>query len=319
MPRLRRADPAKPGWTRRRCGRGFAYLDQHGERLDASQTQRCRDLVIPPAWTDVWICPWPNGHIQAVGTDEAGRRQYLYHPDWRAARDREKFDHIVEFGLSLPAARTIVEQHLQLPGMPFERALATGFRLLDLGGLRVGSEDYAQDNGSYGLATLRCDHVSTRGGTVRLRFTGKSGKEHDVVLDDAQLLAAVRDLRVRRRCEELLAYKSGRRWCDVTSQDVNRYLSDVGVVGTAKDFRTWQAGLRALASLSAADPQASGQRAVRQAIEDVAEHLGNTPAIARSSYVDPRLVEAFLDGHDLPEVASESLENWEPALLELLS
>jgi DNA topoisomerase IB len=267
----------------------------------------------------VWICPWPNGHIQAVGTDEAGRRQYLYHPDWRAARDREKFDHIVEFGLSLPAARTIVEQHLQLPGMPFERALATGFRLLDLGGLRVGSEDYAQDNGSYGLATLRCDHVSTRGGRVRLRFTGKSGKEHDVILDDPQLLAAVRDLRVRRRCEELLAYKSGRRWCDVSSQDVNQYLSDVGVVGTAKDFRTWQAGLRALASLSAADPQESGQQAVRQAIEDVAEHLGNTPAIARSSYVDPRVVEAFLDGNDLPEVASESLENWEPALLELLS
>ena len=115
MPRLRRADPAKPGWTRRRCGRGFVFLDQHGQRVDASGAERCRDLVIPPAWAEVWICPWPNGHIQAVGTDEAGRRQYLYHPDWRAARDREKFDHIVAFGQSLPAARTLVAEHLQRP------------------------------------------------------------------------------------------------------------------------------------------------------------------------------------------------------------
>ena len=174
MPRLRRADPAKPGWTRRRCGRGFVFLDQHGQRVDASGPNAVGTWS-SPAWAEVWICPWPNGHIKLSAlTRRAAASTCTTRTG--APRDREKFDHIVAFGQSLPAARTLVAEHLQLPGMPFERALATGFRLLDLGGLRVGSEDYAQDNGSFGLATLRCDHVSTRGGTVRLRFTGKSGK-----------------------------------------------------------------------------------------------------------------------------------------------
>jgi DNA topoisomerase IB len=272
--------------------------------------------VIPPAWSDVWICPYPNGHIQAVGTDDAGRRQYLYHPAWRERRDREKFDRVLEFGRSLPAARELAGEHLTLPGMPRERALAVAFRMLDRGGIRIGSEGYADSNGSFGLATLRRDHVSTRGGVVRLCFTGKSGKDHDVVLEDPELLSPVRTL-LRRRAggEELLAYRDGKQWCDVTSADINAYLAEVGVDGTAKDFRTWQAGLLALSRLSQADGDRS---AVKQAIEEAAEHLGNTPTIARNSYVDPRLVEAYLDGDELPAVEGADLEQWEPALLEVL-
>jgi DNA topoisomerase IB len=317
VPRLRRVDPASPGWTRRRHGRGFAYLDADGRRLPEADVARCRELVIPPAWTQVWICPHPNGHIQAVGTDDAGRRQYLYHPVWRAQRDREKFDRVLDFGRSLPAARARVSEHLALSGMPRERALAGAFRILDRGGIRIGSEDYADTNGSYGLATLRRDHVSTRGGQVHLCFTGKSGKDHEVVIDDPELLPCVRTL-LRRRGggEELLAYRIGREWRDVVSPDINGYLAEIGVQGTAKDFRTWQAGLRALARLSTAD---GSQAAVAAAIRDAAEHLGNTPAIARSSYVDPRLVEAYLEGEVLPRARGEDLEAWEPALLDVLS
>lgn len=305
MPRLRRVDPASSGWTRRRHGRGFAYLDADGARLPAEDIVRCKELVIPPAWSDVWICPHPNGHIQAVGTDEAGRRQYLYHPVWREQRDQEKFDRVLDFGRSLPKARKLVDQHLQLDGMPRERALAAAFRILDRGGIRVGSESYTD---SFGLATLRRDHVSTGGGEVRLCFTGKSGKDHEVTIGDDALLPCIRAL-LRRRGggEELLAYRAKQGWQDVTSSDINAYLAEVGVRGTAKDFRTWQAGLRALARLSEG-------AAVKEAIADAAEHLGNTPAIARSSYVDPRLLELEV----LPRAKGEDLEAWEPALLKAL-
>lgn len=305
MPRLRRVDPASPGWTRRRHGRGFAYLDCDGARLADDDLARCKELVIPPAWTDVWICPHPNGHIQAVGTDDAGRRQYIYHPAWRERRDREKFDRVLDFGRSLPAARRLVKEHLTLDGMPRERALAAAFRILDRGGIRIGSESYTE---SFGLATLRRDHASTRGGQVHLCFTGKSGKDHDLVIDDDELLPCVRAL-LRRRGggEELLAYRGERGWQDVTSSDINAYLAEVGVDGTAKDFRTWQAGLRALARLSEGE-------SVKAAIADAADHLGNTPAIARTSYVDPRL----LDLEVVPRVTGEDLEAWEPALLKVL-
>lgn len=316
MPRLRRVDPATAGWTRRKRGRGFQYLDVDRGALTAEQVARCRELVIPPAWTSVWICPHANGHIQAVGVDDAGRRQYIYHPAWRERRDREKFDRVLEFGRSLPAARRVVAEHLSADGMPFERALAVAFRILDGGGIRMGTEDYAESNGSFGLATLRRDHATTRGGQVRLRFIGKSGKEHDVVLDDPELLIAVRTLLRRRGGDaELLAYRQDDQWRDVSSSDINGYLASVGVRGTAKDFRTWQAGLLALSRLSGAD---GGKAAVKKAIAEAADHLGNTPAIARSSYVDPRLVTAYLRGEDLPVVEGDDLEQWEPALLELL-
>lgn len=313
---MRRVDPATAGWTRRKRGRGSQYLDADRSALAPELAARCGELVIPRAWTDVWICPHANGHIQAVGVDDAGRRQYIYHPAWRERRDREKFDRVLEFGRSLPAARRVVAEHLSLDGMPFERALAVAFRILDRGGIRMGTEDYAESNGSFGLATRRRDHATTRGGQVRLCFTGKSGKEHDVLLDDPDLVPAVRTLLRRRGAdEELLAYRQDDRWCDVSSADINGYLASVGVQGTAKDFRTWQAGLLALSRLSSAD---GGKAAVNEAIAEAADHLGNTPAIARSSYVDPRLVTAYLRGEDLPVVEGDDLEQWEPALLELL-
>lgn len=309
MPRLRRVDPCSCGWQRRRRGRGFAYLDADGTRLSPEDIDRCKALVIPPAWVDVWICPHPNGHIQAVGTDEAGRRQYLYHPQWREERDREKFDRVLDFGRSLPAARAVAAEHLGLPGWPRKRALAVAFLILDLGGLRIGGESYE----GVGLATLRRDHVSTRGGVIRLCFRGKAGKDHDVTLTDPELLTAVRSL-LRRRGggPELLAYRCDGQWRDVTSSDINAYLTEIGVAGTAKDFRTWQAGLRVLSRLTQAD---GSKKAVTEAMRDAAEHLGNTPAMTKNSYVDPRLVQAYLDG-SLPD--AQDVREWEPALLEVL-
>jgi DNA topoisomerase IB len=309
------------------------FLDENGHRVSAEQRERCLALAIPPAWTDVWICPWPNGHLQAIGTDDAGRRQYLYHPAWREQRDREKFDRVLDFGRSLPTARDVVATDLAQPGMPQRKALAVAFRLLDLGGLRVGGEAYAEGSGAVGAATLRREHVTTRGDRVRLRFTGKSGVEHDIELEDAALAEGVRALRRRRGGgEELLAWREGGRWRDVQSSDINTYVAEVtGVSATAKDFRTWQGTVRALAELSVQEPPSNERgkkRAVASAMKAAAEHLGNTPAVARSAYVDPRVVDRFVEGEPLldPEVddpdeqdySSPDWRRWEAAVLDLL-
>ena len=326
--RLRRSEPNGPGWTRRRRGRGFTFMDSDGQRLPAEAAQRCRSLAIPPAWIDVWICPWPNGHLQAVGTDSAGRRQYLYHPQWRRWRDQMKFARVLEFGASLPSARLTVAEHLALAGMPRERALATGFRLLDTTGARIGGEAYAEAHGTVGIATLRREHVSTRKGTVRLRFPGKGGRPHDLTLVDAPLAESVHVLLARRSGgPELLAWRSGRTWVDVRSAELNQYIREVtGCDATAKDFRTWQAAVRALAELSTTE-QAVGRsgrgRDVAQAMRAVSEHLGNTPAVARTSYVHPVLVESYLNGEQLPvaqgdQAGEEDLHAWEEAVLEFL-
>lgn len=323
MARLRRADPTKPGWTRRRAGTGFTYLDADGHRLPAAERRRCRALVIPPAWTDVWICPWPNGHLQAVGTDEAGRRQYLYHPLWRAMRDEAKHERVLEFGRALPAARLAVAADLRSgPGMPRERALATGFRMLDLGALRMGGEQYAVERGTVGVATIRRDHVATRQGTVRLAFPGKSGRNHHIVLSDQELTESVHVL-LRRRSggPELLAYQHGGRWVDIGSADLNGYIREVtGMDASAKDFRTWHGAVHALSALTTAEADERPTRAVARAMREVSEHLGNTPAVARSAYVHPGLVEAFLQGRELPPgpVDAGDVEPFEQALLELL-
>lgn len=326
--RLRRSDPNRPGWTRRRAGRGFAYLDEQGRRLDAQDAQRCRSLAIPPAWTEVWICPWPNGHLQAVGTDAAGRRQYLYHPLWRQRRDEAKFARVLQVGATLPAARAVVAEHLALPGMPRERALAAGFRILDLAGVRIGSEQYARERGTVGIATIARGHATVRGSTVRLRFPGKSGREHDIELTDPALAAAVRELRRRRTGgPELLAWREASGWVDLTSADLNDYIRQVtGWEATAKDFRTWAATVRALAHLAGCEPARSTAARTRQvaaAMRAVAEHLGNTPAVARASYVDPRLADRHLAGAlrraigaDLP--APDDVAGWERVLLEVL-
>ena len=300
--RLRTVSPAAPGWTRKRVGRGFTYLDVTGARLADADVDRCRKLVIPPAWREVWICPAPNGHIQAVGTDDAGRRQYLYHPEWRRKRDEAKHERVLEVAARLPEARARVERDICLPGMPRDRALATAFRLLDLGFFRVGGESYAAENGSHGLATLRKEHVRTRGERMEFRFIAKSGKDLTVTLVDEQAEAALKPMRQRRSGgDELLAYLVGRQWRDVTSEDIREYVKEVlGGDATVKDFRTWHGTVLAAVALAvsthAADTPTARKRAVARAMREVADYLGNTPAVARASYVDPRVIDLFEDG-----------------------
>ena len=327
MTALRRSRPSSPGWSRGRWGRGFVYRDQNGAVLRGEDRRRCEQLAIPPAWTDVWICPWPDGHIQAIGTDQAGRRQYLYHPDWRTRRDRAKYARMLRFGQALPAARERVSADLDRDGMPRERALAVAFRLMDLTGLRTGGESYARERGTVGVATLRREHVRVRGDRVRLRFVGKSGREHDLRVTDGQLAAGLRVLLARRGEGELLAYREQDQWHDVKSSDVNAYVREVlGIQATAKDFRTWQAAVAALRSLADSAGEDTRRRAVAEAMRAVSQHLGNTPAVARTSYVDPRIVHRFETGKPLPDPAGDDgfagdpteLTVWEAPLLALL-
>lgn len=302
MTRLRTVSPSSKGWTRRRVGRGFSYVDADGARLDAADVLRCKALVIPPAWEAVWICPLPNGHIQAVGTDDAGRRQYLYHPLWRVRRDDAKHDRVLTVAARLPEARRRVADDLADPAMSRRRVLATAFRLLDLGFFRIGGESYAEENGSYGLATIRSAHVTTEGETVVFAYAAKSGKERLVAVADAQVCETVRALKRRRGGGDgLLAYKMDRLWRDVTSGDINEYVKDVvGGEVSAKDFRTWHATVLAAVALAvsthAATTTTARRRVVSRAMAEVAEYLGNTPAVARASYVDPRVVDLFEDG-----------------------
>jgi DNA topoisomerase-1 len=302
VPRLRSVSSNSPGWTRRRHGKGFVYLDQLGQRLQAADVERCKLLVIPPAWEEVWICPVPNGHLQAVGTDDAGRRQYLYHEQWRRQRDKSKHDRVLTVAARLPRARRKVGGHLRLEGMPYQRALATAFRLLDLGFFRIGGEAYAEANNTFGLATIQKRHVTIVDGNVIFDFVAKSGQERYVAVADDLVRAAVGDL-LRRRggTKELLAYREGRSWRDVTSADINSYIKEiVGGEVSAKDFRTWHGTVIAAVALARANDAAktvtARKRAVSNAMKEVSRYLGNTPAVARSSYVDPRVIDLFNDG-----------------------
>ncbi len=323
--RLRKTSPAQPGWTRRRAGRGFYYLDQHGERLSAEDTQRVRDLVIPPAWKDVWITPFPNGHLQAVGTDDAGRRQYLYHPEWRLRRDAEKFDRMLLFGKGLVKARELVLADLGREGMPLERACAAAVRLLDLGYFRIGNDVYADENGSYGLTTLERRHVKRHQDRLVFTFTGKSGVDHRIEIDDRTVIEAVDIMRRRRSKDDprLMAYRNGRSWRAVIPDLVNTYVRETtGLESTAKDFRTWHATVLAAAALAEStepgETKASRKRAISGAMKEVSEFLGNTPTLARSSYVDPRVIEAYERGltiasttrrrHGTPDLRQAALE-----------
>ena len=301
MTRLRRVSPSRPGWTRQRQGRGFRYLDESGRPLAVDDVARCRALTIPPAWREVWICPLANGHLQAVGTDDAGRRQYLYHPAWRERRDKAKFERVLDVAARLPRARTVVRDHLALPGMPRERALGAAFRLLDLGFFRIGGEAYAEDNGSYGLATIEKQHVHIDNNSIVFEYPAKWGQERLVAVADDAVRTAVTELHRRRGGgPQLLAYRDGRRWRDISSSDINAYLKTiVGGEVSAKDFRTWHGTVLAAVALAAADGPSSQRgrtRAVRTAMTEVAEYLGNTPRIARGSYVDPRVVDLFESG-----------------------
>jgi DNA topoisomerase IB len=329
--RLRRTSPEQPGWTRRRAGRGFVYLDEQGARLPDEDVQRVRDLVIPPAWTDVWITPHANGHLQAVGTDDAGRRQYLYHPEWRARRDAEKFDRMLEFGEALARARELVVRDLGREGMPLERACAAAVRLLDLGYFRIGNDVYADLNGSFGLTTLERRHVRRRQDRLVFTFVGKSSVEHVIEIDDAMVMEAIEVMRRRRGNDlRLLAYKEGRGWRSILPDLVNTYVREsTGLDASAKDFRTWHATVLAAAALAETpEPgatKASRKRAIWGAMKVVASYLGNTPTLARSSYVDPRVVDAYEQGrtigaatertYDSPDERQAALER---ATLELI-
>jgi DNA topoisomerase-1 len=312
MVRLRTVTPGRNGWTRRRVGRNFTYLDQAGQRLPPEDVERIKGLAIPPAWQDVWICPVPNGHIQAVGVDAAGRKQYLYHPDWRIKRDQMKFDRVTQVARQLSRTRAAVLEHIALDGMPFERAAATAVRLLDLGYFRIGSDAYTDENGSFGLTTLERRHVTRRKGKLVFCFTGKSGVEHCIEIDDPLSVAAVETMRRRRGDDDrLLAYKDAKRWTPLDAARVNEYLrTSTGADMTAKDFRTWHATVLAAASLAASDEpgntKASRQRAIRRAMVEVSEYLGNTPAIAKSSYVDPRVVDLYEGGTTIAAAVQRS-------------
>jgi DNA topoisomerase IB len=301
--RLRRVDCAGPGIERLRRGRGFAYRWDDGEKVrDEATLGRIADLVIPPAWNDVWICPFANGHIQAVGTDAAGRRQYRYHDDWRVQRDAEKHRRVLTFARRLPAAREQVALDLDERGLTRRRVLAAAFRLLDLGFFRIGGESYAEENGSYGLATMRRRHVTVTGDLVVFDYTAKSGKHRVQAIVDDSVRKVVRALLDRDDpSKELLAYKDRDGWHDVTSADINTYLRDVlGEDVSAKDFRTWHATVLTAVGLAvstqAPTSESARKRAVSRVVTEVSEYLGNTPTVCRSSYIDPRVIDLYDDG-----------------------
>ncbi|MEX2558052.1 MAG: DNA topoisomerase IB [Actinomycetota bacterium] len=290
-----------PGIRRKRSGRGFSYAGPDGKTIsDKADLRRIKALAVPPAWTDVWICSSPRGHIQATGRDARGRKQYRYHRAWRQTRDQTKYERMAAFGEALPEIRKHVREDMNLPGLPREKVLATVVRLIDLTYIRVGNTRYAKDNGSFGLTTMRDRHVDVSGSTIRFEFRGKSGKMHTVDLRDQRVA------RILKRCQEipgqhLFQYldESGERRL-IDSEDVNAYLrASTDEDFTAKDFRTWAGTVLALRALRDAAPATSEREAktnILGAIETVASTLGNTVAVCRACYVHPAIVDAYLDG-----------------------
>jgi len=298
---LRYVSDASPGIRRERTPLGFRYRGPDGKLVrDRDELRRIHALVIPPAWEEVWICPSPDGHIQATARDARGRKQYRYHPRWREVRDDAKYGRLRAFGRTLPRIRTRTRRDLALPGMPREKVLAAVVRLLATTLIRVGNESYARANGSFGLTTLRCEHAEVAGARIRFRFRGKSKKDHLVAIDDRRLA------RVVRRCQELPG-QTLFRYLDagggaqtIDSGDVNAYLREItGESFTAKDFRTWAGTLAMTKALAPLDPPASesaAKRTIVAAITDVAARLGNTPAVCRRCYVHPLVLDAYRDG-----------------------
>jgi DNA topoisomerase-1 len=319
---LRYVTDAEPGIRRRRAGRGFSYTDSDGRRItDRKLLARLKSLAIPPAWTDVWICPSPRGHLQATGRDARGRKQYRYHPRWHAARDEVKYERMIAFGQALPAIRRRVDRDLGLSGLPRERVLAAVVRLLEKTRVRVGNEEYARENRSFGLTTLRNHHASVGESRIRFRFRGKAGKEHDVELSDRRLA------RIVARCQDLPGQAlftyldTDGEPRSIGSADVNDYLREItGEDFTAKDFRTWSGTVLAawaLSELEEFDSEAQAKKNVVRAVEAVAEHLGNTPAISRKSYVHPEVIDAYLDGDVVRDARRRAEKRLSESLQEL--
>ena len=298
---LRYVTDQGPGVRRRRAGTGWSYIGADGQRItDRDRIAWFNGLAIPPAWTDVWISPVRRGHIQATGRDAKGRKQYRYHPRWREVRDEAKYGRLIEFARALPRIRRRTERDLRRRGLPREKVLALVVRLLEETLIRVGNDEYARDNRSFGLSTLRDRHVTVRGAAVRFRFRGKSGKEHEVEFRDRRLARLVKQCQDIPGQELFQYYDADGTRVDVTSGDVNDYLREItGSDFSAKDFRTWAgtvAASMALEEFLEVDDEAGRKKAIVSAIEDVAEQLGNTPAVCRAAYVHPHLLESYLDG-----------------------
>lgn len=301
----------EPGIRRRKAGKGFAYLRSGGGKVEDEATlKRIRKLAVPPAWTDVWICPRANGHIQATGRDAKGRKQYRYHPAFREIRESTKYERMLDFARALPALRERLAEHMAMKGLPREKVLATVVNLLESTLIRVGNDDYARNNKSYGLTTLKTRHVAVNGSELRFQFQGKSGKTWRLTVKDrriARIVRACQDL----PGQELFQYidEDGERR-DVTSSDVNAYLREItGRDITAKDFRTWHGTVlaaMALQELQGFDSQAALKKNVKAAIEQVASRLGNTPTICRKCYVHPELLTAYAEGQLLLEIKEEA-------------
>ncbi|RPH57118.1 DNA topoisomerase IB [bacterium] len=309
---LRYVTDDAPGIRRRRCGKGFCYLDTKGRAIkDRKAIERFKKLAIPPAWTDVWICPLPNGHLQATGRDARGRKQYRYHPEWRSVRDETKCGRMIVFGEALPKIRERVEADLSLRGLPREKVLAAVVKLLETTLIRVGNQEYARTNDSYGLTTLRDGHVDIEGTKLRFEFRGKSGQEHSVELQDRRLA------RIVRQCRDLPGQTLFQYLDDdgerqkVSSEDVNAYLRETtGEDFTAKDFRTWGGTVLALAALldaGGAESEREAGKLVVDAVKRVASELGNRPAICRKFYIHPAVINAFVDG-SLPAALDEAVD-----------
>jgi DNA topoisomerase I len=321
---LRYSGDDEPGISRRRSGRGFSYRSERGGLVRGErQLARIRALAIPPAWTDVWICADARGHIQATGRDARGRKQYLYHADWRALRDASKFDRMLDFGTSLPRLREQIESDLALRGLQRERVLAAVVRLVDETLIRVGNEEYRRQNGSIGATTMRARHAHVEGSRIEVEFKGKSGKLHRSEVYDRRLARAVQQLQDLPGRELFEYLDEGERHA-VRSDDVNDYLREVaGSEVTVKDFRTWGASALCLRALDDLDPPASPTAAKREiagAIRDVAGALGNTAAVCRASYVHPAILESFAAGElpSAPPRRLRGLDRWESALLRFL-
>ena len=319
-----------------RRGPGFSYSWSTGQRVtDAEVIERINGLAIPRAWRDVWICPWPNGHIQAIGTDAAGRRQYRYHEDWRKRRDNEKYDRALELGRALPSLRKTITTDLAAASLGKRRVLATGVRLLDIGCFWVGSEEYANDHETYGVATMLKEHVSLHGDELVFDYPAKGSIPRTITINDPETRDVLCALRRRRGgSDELLAWKDGRSWVDIRAADLNAYIKEeAGEEFSAKDFRTWSATVFAAVVLGrdihGARSKTAHRRVVTAAIKEVAEYLGNTPAVCRSSYIDPRIIDRFHAGETIADVVHDlerAAANWpahqskaERAVLDLLS
>ncbi|WP_030674925.1 DNA topoisomerase IB [Streptomyces sp. NRRL B-1347] len=301
--RLSHCRPTDPGYARTRHGRGFRYLDPRGRPVrDPAELDRIKALVIPPAWQDVWICAKANGHLQAVGTDAAGRRQYLYHPQFRAEQEQAKHEHVLDVADRLPRVREAVEAHLGDRGLTRQRVLATAVRLLDLGFFRVGSDRYADLNDTYGLTTLLREHTRCQRGEVVFTYPSKQGKEQVQAVADPSACRSITALAHRREGgDRLFVYWERPDWHEISGAEVNAYLKELaGLEITAKDFRTWHATVMAAVALAvsqgAVHSETARRRAIGRSVREVATYLGNTPAVCRASYINPRVIELYEEG-----------------------